>query len=178
MGAVNYRTSKYITLGLKPYDYDDFAKDPDLVEEAKELGVSDLDRYIYDQISEYYAADAANVQNELDKYDFRWFKITIEYGYYEGFSLNIEPIYDGTDCLSWGERREAQKEITQVKQCLAECAGMGLVQCFPGWCTGYCSHADTLRGINEAVREMRKDVREMPSWAQYKKENGIRTWRW
>ena len=35
MGTVNYHTSDYITMGLKPYDMDDFTSDPDFMEEIE-----------------------------------------------------------------------------------------------------------------------------------------------
>ena len=36
MGAINYYTSDYITLGVKPYEVDDYKNDPDFMEFIKE----------------------------------------------------------------------------------------------------------------------------------------------
>lgn len=36
MGAINYFTSDYITMGLRPYDRSDLENDLDFMEEARE----------------------------------------------------------------------------------------------------------------------------------------------
>ena len=36
MGTVNYATSDYITMGLKPYDVDDFTNNPDFLDFIRE----------------------------------------------------------------------------------------------------------------------------------------------
>ena len=41
MGAINYFTSDYITMGLKPYDASDFENDHDFMEELQ----NDVDEY-------------------------------------------------------------------------------------------------------------------------------------
>lgn len=44
---------------------------------------------------------------------------------------------------------------------------MGLVACFPGWCTGYRDYNGTLEAIREAVKEMRSELKTAPTWTQY-----------
>lgn len=68
-----------------------------------------------------------------------------------------------------GSKKEAQKEITAIKNLLTECAGLGLVQCFPGWCTGYNDYKGTLAAIKAAVKEMRQEMRQAPTWSQYRR---------
>lgn len=167
MGAVNYFTSDYITLGIKPYDYNDFENDSELMEEIREQGCN-AQEYINDLIASYYEDDFANIEHELNKYSFYYFHITIKPGYYEGFTLDIEnnfPVaFDG-----WEDKRDAQKEITVIKQFLIDCAGMGLVQCFPGWCTGYSDYKSTVQAIKAAVKGMREVVKSTPTWTQYER---------
>ena len=175
MGAINYFTSDYITMGLKPYDVDDFTNDPDFLDFIRdEWGVDITDHNAVcdaarDEISTYYESDYENIECELSKHNFQYYHITIKPGYYEGFTLDIENNYP---CFydSWEYRREAQKEITEIKQFLIACAGMGLVKCCPGWCTGYSDYNGTIKAIGEAIKEMREESRTIPTWAQYCRE--------
>ena len=90
----------------------------------------------------------------------------MEYGYYEGFTLNIENNFP-VAFDSWEEKREVQKEITEIKKFLADCAGSGLVAVFPGWVTAYEDYRGTLREIESAIAEMRQEVRNTPTWKRY-----------
>ena len=163
MGTINHKTSDYITLASPDYDYRDFTDDNEITD--------------YDAIQDCIDADRENVKwlldnkyGGIDKYGhvcgFYYYHITIEPGYYDGFSIQIEnnfPI-----CYDWYEEKlEAQKEITQIKNFLIDCANVGMVQIFPGWCTNYKSHAETIAGIKEAIKEMREEVKAIPTWTQY-----------
>lgn len=167
MGAVNYATSDYITLGLKPYDISDLEKD---LENDKEF--SDYLTEIYGNLSEenkieYLRSqeedDYANIEAIVSKYDLQYYNVTIEPGYYDGFMLNIKFSGDIYDYIS---KKEANREITQLKNMLLECAGCGLVQCFPGWCMKYGNYESTLKGIKEAVKEMRAEVHDALTYRQ------------
>lgn len=148
MGAVNYFTSDYITMGLRPYDTDEN---------------NNID---YDEINYCYEADRENIENELGKHNFYYYHIVIKPGYYEGFTLDIENNFpvalDG-----WEDRKAANKEITEIKQFLIDCAGLGLVKCSPGWCTGYADYNGTIKAIKEAIKEMRLELSTIPTWLQY-----------
>ena len=156
MGAVNYFTSDYITLGLRPYDTDDFTDENNNID--------------YDEINYCYECDYENIKHELEKHDFHYYHITIKPGYYEGFTLDIENNYpvalDG-----WEDRRDANKEITEIKQFLIACAGLGLVKCSPGWCTGYSDYNGTIQAIKAVIKEMRSELKTIPTWLQY--ERGV-----
>ena len=171
MGAVNYFTSDYITLGVKPYDSDDFINDRDCMEEINrqiaEYGGT-VEESINDLIQSYYEDDESNIETELEKHSFYYFHVAIRPGYYEGFTVDIENNFP-VAFDSWEDKRSAQKEITELKQCLTACAGMGLVACFPGWCTGYRDYKQTLQEIAAAVKEMREEVKTTPTWAQYER---------
>lgn len=169
MGAVNYFTSDYITLGLRPYDRYDLENDHDFMEglqaEVNEYGgtlESALDSYINDS----YECDYVNIKTELEKHCFHYYHITIKPGYYEGFTLDIENNFP-VALDSWEDRRDANKEITEIKQFLIDCAGLGLVKCSPGWCTGYSDYNGTIQAIKAAIKEMRSELKTVPTWAQY-----------
>lgn len=169
MGAVNYFTSDYITMGLRPYDTSDFENDRDFMEELQqevdEYGGT-LENALADYIESCYESDYENIKCELEKRNFYYYNVTIKPGYYEGFTLDIENNFP-VALDSWEDRKAANKEITEIKQFLIDCAGLGLVACFPGWCTGYKDYKGTLNAIREAVKEMRNELKTLPTWAQY-----------
>lgn len=149
MGTINYATSNYITIGLKPYDYEDF---------EDENGNID-----YDMMNEYYQDDYNNIEAILNKYYFHYFHVVIKPGYYEGFSIDIENNY-GVCYDSWQDRKEALKEATQIKLFLLECIDNGLCKCSPGWCTGYYDRAESVKAVKQAVKEMKEEIRSIPTW--------------
>ena len=95
MGAINYGTSDYITMGMQPLQVQELENNFDFA-----------DSYMED----IYGA----AENELDKYDFYYYNVTLKSGYYEGFYLNIENNFD-LYYDNWEDKKEALKEITQLK---------------------------------------------------------------
>lgn len=64
MGAINFFTSDYITLAIKPYETDDFMNDSEFMEEAQariEKDNSSLEVEIQEAINSYYDADRDNI---------------------------------------------------------------------------------------------------------------------
>lgn len=169
MGTINYFTSDYITLGIKPYDYSDFENDAEILQDAKEqaaLNGTTVEDELCDTIQYYYECTYYNVSAELKKHYFHYFHIAIKPGYYEGFTIEIEFNY-GICLDSWKDKRDAQKEITKIKKFLKTCTGMGMVACYPGWRTGYCDYKETLKEISRAIKEMQQVVKDTPTWNQY-----------
>ena len=144
MGTINYKTSDYITIGYNcnNIDYED--------------------EFYNDIISDYYEQAA----QRLKEYSFYYFHITIEPGYYEGFSINIE--YNFPYCFdNYYEKREALKEVTQIKAFLMEC--INDFECcvvYPGWCTSYLNYNDSLKKLNDAIKEMRQAVKDTPTYSR------------
>lgn len=147
MGTINYKSSDYITIGLNVYNPDDFE-----VEDGED---------VYDVIADTIEADREEIQFILNKYNFRFFDVKIEPGYYEGFSIDIFLDYLWYD--SWQEKKEVLKEATQVGNFLRECVEYGMCQVYPGWCTTYLSYKESLAGIQKAVREMKEEIRKAPT---------------
>lgn len=151
MGAINYKTSDYITLG---YNCNNIDYEDDFYHEF----ISDL----YDQI-----------RYRLNQEHFYYFHITLEPGYYEGYSINIE--FNFPICFdNWEEKQAAQKEITNIKKFLIECINdFCCVACYPGWCMGYANYSETLKELSAAIHEMRETVKGTPTWSQYHKREMI-----
>lgn len=140
MGAINYFTSDYITIG---YNCNNFDYEDDFTYYYCEA--------IYDQI-----------ENILYNEHFKHIIVTLKPGYYEGFSININFDYLYFD--DYDEKREAQKEITRVKAFLLKCINdFNLCACSPGWCTAYYDYKESLKQLNRAIKEMRATVKNTPT---------------
>ena len=145
MGAINYKTSDFITIGYNCnfIDYED--------------------EFYDDFIQDYFD----QVLTRLKEESFYYFHVTVEPGYYEGFSIDIELNF--SVCFdSWEDKALAQKEITRIKQFLLDCVNdFECCAVYPGWCTGYADYKTTLEEISGAVAEMRETVKNTPTAAQY-----------
>lgn len=143
MGTINYKTSDFITIGYNcnNIDYDD--------------------EFYHEIITDYY--DQAVYARA--RYNFYYFHVSVEPGYYEGFSINIE--HNFSYCYdSYEDKKAALKEITQIKKFLLECVNdFECCAVYPGGCTGYADYNTTLTEINAAIREMRDTVKTTPTWA-------------
>lgn len=172
MGTINYGTSKYITMGAPLQCMYDFENDEGFMAEAREeceqSGMS-LNDYILEVIQDNYEADEDNARYILDKYSFWYYHVKIEYGYYEGFWIDIENNFGiAYDC--WEDKREAQKEITQIRKMSLELNDIGLRSIYPGWVWHEADYYKTIQDIDKAIREMREEVKRTPTWRQYERE--------
>ena len=170
MGTVNYRTSKYITLSIEPYDIDDFAADKEIKESAKENGIDTSDEnalysFAQDVAQSYYENDELNAKYIINRYAMKDFNISIEPGYYEGLSINIE---DNYECIFYDckEKRETLKHVKKLRDCLVDLAGCGWVSTYPGWSTGYADYQQTLKDIDEAIEKVKDEIKKTPTYYQ------------
>ena len=164
MGTINYKTSDYITMGARIQNYSDFENDTDFIswcnEEYPEIPLHDM---ILDEIQNNYDSDKMNVETYLNQHDFSFYHVTIEPGYYEGFSIMIENNFPiAYDC--WEDKKAAQKEITELKQFLLDCCGAGIAVVYPGWCTTELSYNDSVKAIKAAIKEIREESKRIPTW--------------
>lgn len=142
MGAINYFTSDYITIGynLNNIDYEDL--------------------FYNDIITDYY--DQVNIS--LKQYSFYYWNVTIKPGYYEGFTIDIENNFPW--CFDdYREKRAALKEVTQIKNFLLECINdfeCGSV--YPGWGTGYADYNGSIEDLKSAVEQMKQEVKNTPTY--------------
>lgn len=145
MGAINYGTSDYITIGYNCGDID-----------HNEV---DYDFFMQD--------DYDTVKNILSNYSFYYFHVSVEPGYYEGFYIDIEfnyPLF----FQDYTERKEAQQEITTIRHVLKQIVeNTNCCAVYPGWCMGYADYSDTLSEIDKAAKQMRQHVHDTPTYRQY-----------
>ena len=175
MGAINYGRSEYITLGFRYYDEDDFRNDKDFMDNYmenhldKDLDLEDqeeeLTEYIRDTIWQYQEDDYYNVKYILEQYNFEYFTVKQEPGYYEGSYIAIEFLYSWFD--DYKEKMEAYKEVSLIGKCLEECVDVGMVSVYPGWCTSYHDYNTTKKHLKKALAEMRKEVKATECYSTY-----------
>lgn len=142
MGAINYFTSEYITIGynLNNIDYED--------------------EFYNDIITDYFD----QVCNRLKQEYFYYWRVTVKPGYYEGFSIDISNNFPW--CFdSYRDKLDAQKEITRIKKFLLECVNdFECCAVFPGWCTKYIDYENSIYLLNGAIKDMRDEVKRTPTW--------------
>ena len=147
MGPIHYTTSDYITIGYNcnNIDYD---------EEDITYYIDDLYDSIHCLLAQQY---------------FYYFHVTLNAGYYEGFYIDIE--HNFNYCYdNYEEKRAALKEITKIKNFLLSCVNdFECCAVSPGWCMTYYNYSETLKKINEAIKEMRETVKSTPTWARLPK---------
>ena len=165
MGTVNYKTSDIITLGLRPYEPRDFELDPDFMDEARRQSEhygDDIDSIIYQAIADYTEDDRLTAENIISRYSFEFFHVSIEPGYYEGFSVNIS---DDLPSEYWDadERQQTLTDAANMGDMLEELVNdVCMVEVWPGWCTTYHDADRTLKDIHKAIRGLIYDINDTP----------------
>lgn len=155
MGAINYRAGKYITIGY------DAQKIKDIM--AEEYGLEDEDEVeeVYNNTErEDYDSSMQMLENSgVLENDF--FEVKLEYGYYEGFYLDISDLqYCYFDDLE--EKEDALKQAEKIRELLVKMVENGLCQCFPGWCTGWEENEEKIKeNIENAYKMMVNDIEKL-----------------
>lgn len=156
MGTINYRSSDIITVGVRPYDYDDMKKAyiEFLQEDTGDTINPDCvsDSAVYDYISDIYNIDFENAEFYLNELNLYHYSVDIKSGYYDGLYIDItDPGYLFFDDSS--ERQEVRDELKAIKNFLINCVNCGWCVCYPGWCTGYCDYNNSIKAIQEAYEK-------------------------
>lgn len=163
MGTINYRTSDYITIGLEPINAYDLEQDADFMDEIR-AQIAEYGGTAEDAIADYIMAteeeDRYMTEVELNRHSFEYFTVTIEPGYYEGFSLDIYSMFPDDPDVS--EQREIMQEIAELKQLLYTLINNGLCSVWPGWCTTYRTRAESLEDIDAAIETMYAEIDTYP----------------
>lgn len=141
MGTINYGSNKYFNIGVNP-------------DKWSEWDIEWLHDDARDLIYTYTC-------------DFKYFRVTLEPGYYEGFYVKINFDY----CyVEYWEKPLILKEVTRLKKLLLELSRIGLVKYSAGWCMGYCSEEETNKAIKEAIKEIKENMQKFPVYKTYHDE--------
>ena len=113
--------------------------------------------------------DFDKIAGILENEHFYYFHIALKPGYYEGFSIDIEfNMGYYFDCYQ--DKKDAQKEITRVKQFLIDCINeFNLRACSPGWCTKFYDYNESIERLKRAIKEMRETVNNTPTWEKIRR---------
>lgn len=152
MGTINYGTSEYITIGYLDYSQQDFDEE-----------YTENDYYFQEE------DDLFIVQEVLKKYSFCCFHVVIKDGYYDGFYIDIENNY-GSYFDDYHQKQEALREATRLKKFLLEALEYSCCVVYPGWCTAYLKHNDSVKKINEAIKYVKEEIKETPTYGRPWKE--------
>ena len=152
MGTINYGSNDYFNIGVNPNNY--------WIEDENGENIF-LD---YEMDEDYQA-----IEKLLNYYNFNYFEVTIQPGYYEGFYIDISFDYLWVD---YWEKPEILKELTQLKNFLISCVYNGLVEYYPGWCMGYSDTKETIQAIKDKIRELKQYFKKFPT---YKTRNKVVT---
>lgn len=174
MSTINYHTSEYITLAVKPLELDTILQDPYFKEWAESIemsftGSNTIEALAMDQIYNDYQDIYSAAKSIIDEYNFEWYKLHILPGYHDGYSIDIE------NCLpchfdTYQDKQEAQKEVTQLKKCLIRLVKEACFsECFPSWFVDYKDENESIQGINEAIKLMRKEIKITDTERQWNK---------
>lgn len=145
MGTINYKTNKYVTIGLNTnYLYED-------TEDIQEEEIYETELFIYEETKAI-----------IEKYNFDYFVVNIVDGYYDGFCINFD--FKKDYISSYEERTLIEKEITQLKKLLFELVDYELNVCFPWWVTKWLNNKESKQEIQKAIKEIRKDAKAFEIW--------------
>lgn len=133
MGAINYGTSDYITIGFNL----------SLFTDSDEATAASVD---------YYAHVAETIDNLTNEY----FSVDICEGYYEGFYITITPdLYIPDHEARQDAIAAAYHVCSLLKYAVRECC---CCKVSPGWCTGYATETESIEAINIAYADMLMDI--------------------
>ncbi len=160
MGTINYGTNKYITMGLKPFDFEDTKK---ALEECVSDDISFTDDDVYEQMNVETEESRNNVEEILKDVSFDYFRLSIEPGYYEGFYIKIESDFEG-NLDDENDKTKAREETEKLKDTLKALMDADSFICVvsPGWCMTYYDRDESLRRIDEAANEILEDIEKEP----------------
>ena len=142
MGTINYKTSDYITLGYNTHN------------------INYEDKFYSDDIQFEFDKISAILKNEC----FNYFYITLEPGYYDGFAIDIKNNFKY--CFdNYNEKIQAIKELTQIKKFFIYIVNnFNINVVYPGWCTSYGDYNKTIEEINNAIKEMKSEIKTTPTY--------------
>lgn len=155
MGTINFKKSNYITLAIKPYEYESES-------------INDYNRD-FQNFDFEYSCDYENAESVLNEYNFNYFEISIESGHYESYQIILDSTFYGM-FENYQEKLEAYNETKELYKMLCELAGIGFVSCYPSWNTYYNGYSETIKDIKKAIAQIRKEIKTSPTRSYYNRQ--------
>lgn len=128
-----------------------------------QLGYNLIDETLTDEENEsmqeflYY-----DIKELLENYNFNYFNVELNSGYYEGFYITIEnPGYNYGVFNNYIEKLEALKELTQLKKLLLDLIkNYDLVSYSPGWCSSYYTKDESILQLKDTIKKERENIKK------------------
>lgn len=143
MGAINYGYNNHFNGFQLGYNLNDET----LTDEENES----MQEFLYYDIKEL-----------LENYNFNYFNVELNSGYYEGFYITIEnPGYNYGVFNNYIEKLEALKELTQLKKLLLDLIkNYDLVSYSPGWCSSYYTKDESISQLKDTIKKERENIKK------------------
>lgn len=150
MGAINYKNNNIINIGYKQYIY--ILDEDD--EETEEICAYD---------------DYKTASSLLQYYDFYYYEINVNQGYYEGFYIDIKRTCFYLD--NYKERAEMLAEWNTIQNILLKIIENTncyvFTSCGWGGC-GWLDYKESIRAIKKAGTRERENIRKYPLDSHFK----------
>lgn len=161
MGAWNYGTSDVITVADYDINYTPSIEEIEGTKVDYECDEKTAEDIIYQQHQDDEEERFNSVKDLFKNQDFKYYSVSVDVGYYEGFQINISREQLAFDY--WYQRKEMHKELTQIKNKLIVAIEEYLMRvCYPGWCIGWKDTInESLKALNEAIKEERKVINNL-----------------
>ena len=163
MGAINYKTNNFVTVG-----YNIPKKEKEAEGIATEAGET------FDTNALYYEEEemqAEEIKDIINNYNFNFFDVKLTAGYYQGFYIDFD--FDFLYFYNYQEKQETLKEATKLKKLLYELLQYDCVVCLPGWCTSYLNKTESKKEIKEAIKNLKEKIKNTLTEKRYFKKYDI-----
>jgi hypothetical protein len=161
MGAWNYGTSDVITVADYGINYTPSNEEIEDVMAEYECDEKEAENILHQQHYDYTVERFDSVNALFKNQDFKYYTVSVDGGYYEGFQINISREQLAFDY--WYQRKEMHKELTQIKnKIIVAIEEYTMRVCYPGWCIGWKDTIEeSLKALNEAIKEERKVINNL-----------------
>lgn len=161
MGTINYGTSKFITVGLNTWAFEDGIDDEGNIVEGSRYDLMDDIKIMIERLLE-----DSGIKDDSA------YTVKIESGYYEGFYINITDEYLYFDDEE--DREEAREQLTAIFDFLNKTVDNGLCVVYPGWVTSYLNYEDSKKALETAYNQAIVECNEKPDYEKYQQTDEYR----
>lgn len=161
MGAWNYGNSDVITVADYDIIYTPSIEEIEDVMAEYECDEKEAENILHQQHYDYTVERFDSVNALFKNQDFKYYTVSVDEGYYEGFQINISREQLAFDY--WYQRKEMHKELTKIKnKIIVAIEEYTMRVCYPGWCIGWKDTInESLKALKEAIKEERKVINSL-----------------
>lgn len=161
MSTWNYCKSDVITVADYDINYTPSIEEIEGTMIDCECDEKEAEDILYQQHQDYKEERFNSVNDLFKNQNFKYYSVSVNDGYYEGFQINISREQLAFD--NYCQRKEMRKELTRIKnKIIVAIEEYTMRVCYPGWCIGWKDTIeDSLKALNEAIKEERKVINNL-----------------